>query len=294
MKNCSNVSSMKILTALFLAAVLAVQAQAQNTENAIPFTLLESGHILIKARVDGVEGNFIFDTGAGHNLLFENFAEKLGPKETYNFFVAHRATGESITVPIYTSKELRIGNHTFENQIYSTFAMDIEGIDGLISLQAFAETPFTIYFKNKVITTGELSDADKKKFIDIQIADYAGKALDIFTNITLNDTITVQALLDAGAGKNSFWIHSKFMETLGLDTAEFTLTEKRSEFDAAKINRFYKGSLGSIKTENGTSEVEFPETTFVEGMIYEAKTGIMWLGEKIAISLPDKKIYIIE
>lgn len=279
---------------LFIFLATGFTSEAQSTKDSIPFTLTESGHILIKAKVEGIEGNFIFDTGAGHNLLFKSFAKKIGPKETYNFFVGHRSTGEAITLPIYTSTDLTIGGQNYQNQIYSTIDLDFGNIDGLISLQPFKNTPVTIDYENKILAIGVLSEAEKKRFIDIQVADYAGKALDIFTNIQLNDTITIQVLLDGGAGNNSFWINSKFLETLRLDKTKFEVKSKASEFDPSKSNLFYIGTVESIKTENNLAKVKDPKTFFVEGLIYEGKTGIEWLGKKISISLPDKKIYIIK
>ncbi|PWV51894.1 retropepsin-like aspartic protease [Chitinophaga sp. S165] len=278
----------KLLTLFFLC--LSFNLFARQT---IPFTLAGSGHIIIKATVEGVEGNFIFDTGAGLNLLFDKFAKKLPPRQSYNFFTGHRATGEPLNIPIYHSDKLKIGNAEFKNQVYTTFALDIPGIDGLISLQAFQHTALTIDYDKKEISIGQLSAADKKKYIDIAVADYAGRSLDIFTDVKVNDSITVQVMLDAGAGQKSFWLSDRFMNTLGLEKTAFKVIDKKSEFDSTKVTKIYNGTIVRIATENGLSKVEHPPVFFVEGLIYEGKTSIEWLGRKIAISIPDKKIYII-
>ncbi|MCS3869447.1 hypothetical protein J3D55_002363 [Chryseobacterium ginsenosidimutans] len=60
-----------------------------------------------------------------------------------------------------------------------------------------------------------------EKSIDIQIADYAGKAIDIFTYVELNNHLKIQTLLDSGAGKNSFWFSSKLMETFEIEQSRF-------------------------------------------------------------------------
>ncbi|SDG92963.1 retropepsin-like aspartic protease [Chitinophaga filiformis] len=279
----------KLLTLFFLFTSFHLYAQ-----HSIPFTLLGSGHILIKAKVDGVEGNFIFDTGAGLNLLFDKFAKKLKSRESYHFFTGHRATGEPLDIPIFHSDDLQIGEVALKNQIYSTFDLDIPGIDGLISLLPFQHTPVTIDYDKKEITIGQLSAADKKKYIDIAVADYAGNSIDIFTNVKVNDKITLQVSLDAGAGQKSFWLSDRFMKTLGLDKSAFKMIEKKSEFDSTKVNRIYTGNISGIATENNLAGVENPPVFFVEGLIYEGKTSIEWLGRKIAISLPDKRIYIIK
>lgn len=281
---------------LLLPALLLLLGSADikaQPARAIPFTLLESGHIIVQAAFNGVKGNFIFDTGGGHNLLFDNFAAKLDRAETVNFFTAHRATGEALTVPIYYADTMTIGDLTLHNQLYSTFDMSLEGIDGLISLQSFEHTPVTIDFEHQVISFDKPAEAEKKHYIDIQIADYAGKALDIFTNVRLNDRVVVQVLLDSGAGNNSFWFNARLMDILDLDKSAFERTTKQSEFDPAKSNVFYRGKLPAMQTENGYGKSENLTALFVEGMIYEGKTGIDWLGKKIIISIPEKRIYLL-
>ncbi|MDP2335088.1 MAG: aspartyl protease family protein [Bacteroidota bacterium] len=282
---------MKKIILLTLTILVGLNSRAQDV---IPFSLTDSGHIVIEAKVDSIAGTFIFDTGAGLNMFFGDFPNKLGQGETNNFFVGHRATGEAMKVPIYHSNVLSIGNREFKNQIYSTFDINIGKIDGIISLQAFENLPVIIDYEKKELSFRELKDTEKKKYIDIQIADYAGKSLDIFTYIKVNNKVTIQVLLDSGAGANSFWIDESFSKSLSIDLSTFDKTERKSEFDANKIFKIYNGLISSISTENNLSKVEKPRVIFVEGLIYEGKTSIEWLGKKIAISIPDKKIYIIE
>ncbi|MDH6252164.1 hypothetical protein M2347_001891 [Chryseobacterium sp. H1D6B] len=276
-----------LIVTLFLSFIL-------NAQNSVPFTLNEYGHIMIKVKVDNVEGNFIFDTGAGLNVYFEKFAKKLSKKESYNFFVGHRATGEAIECPLYHSESVMIGKNNFKDQTYSTFDVDFPNVDGLISLQMFQNTPVTIDYEKSELIFGELKNTDKKKFIDIQIADHAGKAIDIFTNIKVNNKITIQVSLDSGSGKGAFTFSSHFLDVLGLNKADFKTLEAKSDFNNSKSNKVYMGSVAEISTVNNLAKVEKPNARFVDGLIYEGITGIEWLGKKITISIPDKKIYIIK
>lgn len=280
-------------TLISLIFVLSGPAHAA-AQTRIPFALTGSGHILIKATVEGVEGNFIFDTGGGHNLFFESFAAKLPPKKTYHFYVAHRATGEAVTVPVYRSGPVRVGDARFYNDIYSTYDLKAEGIDGILALQMFRETAVTIDYGDKTLTLGPVDGSLKENYIDIQLADDRGMALDIFTYVTLNDTLTIQVMLDSGAGSGSFWFSDRFIDELGLDKDALKLTGKKSEFAPGETSRVYRGSLASVATANGLASVEDPAVRFVEGLIYEGKTGLDWLGEKIAISIPEKRIYILK
>ena len=80
---------MNRLSILLLFISLTTFAQTE-----IPFTLTDGGHTLVKAKINGIEGMFIFDTGAGLNMVTKKFADKVGTlQKTDEFYVGHRATG---------------------------------------------------------------------------------------------------------------------------------------------------------------------------------------------------------
>jgi hypothetical protein len=257
-----------------------------------PISLLPSGHILAKATIEGKEGNFIFDTGGGINLFFDSFAKDLKQKSTYNFLTAYRATGEKMVIPIYENEQVTFAGKKFTKIPYSTFDMKLDGIDGLISLPMFSETDFIIDYDKKEITLTDLSKDKKSKAFDIQITTNADKSLDISTYILLNNQYKIQVLLDSGAGNDSFWISDKFIKLLNLDKENMDSFDKKSEFDEKVMTKFYRGSVSSISNQFVT--LKDPKVMFVDGLIYEGKTSINWLGKKIGISLKNKKMYIIE
>jgi len=121
---------------------------------------------------------------------------------------------------------------------------------------------------------------------------HGDKATDISTYIMLNNKYKIQVLLDSGAGKDSFWLSDKLISTLEIDTSKLETSEKKSEFDDKISTKFYKGSINSISNQYVT--LENPKVSFVEGLIYEGKTSINWLGNKIGISLKNKKMYILD
>ncbi|WP_027127252.1 aspartyl protease family protein [Gelidibacter mesophilus] len=263
---------------------------SSNANAQIPFETNESGHIIIKAKVNNVEGKFIFDTGAGINAIFTKFSHKITNEKTNNFFVGHRATGEELNVDLYNATSMEINNRQFDNQQYAIIDLDFGDIDGLISLQPFRNTTVTIDYINKKILFNKPTKNEKS--IDIQIADYAGKAIDIFTYIQLNNTLKIQILLDSGAGKNSFWFSSKLFEPLALDKKDFKTVPITSEFK--KQNNYYIGKLSKLNTVNKLCKLESLDVAFVDGLIYEGKTSIEWLGEILTIDIANKKIFITE
>jgi hypothetical protein len=254
----------------------------------IPFELNSSGHIIIKAKIDNVEGKFIFDTGAGLNAVFKKFSQKLKSVKTNNFFVGHRATGEALEVELYNAKSFMVNNRQFKDQQYAIIDLEFGDIDGLISLQPFRDTPVTIDYINKQIFFNQ--PTKNAKSIAIQIADFAGKAIDVFTYVQLNDSLRIQVLLDSGAGKNSFWFSSNFLKPLALNKADFKTVAVTGEFN--KQNNYYIGKLSKLTTANGLRKMEALDVAFIDGLIHEGKTSIDWLGKVLTIDIAAKKIYI--
>lgn len=266
--------------------LLSHMASAQKA----PLTILPSGHLIVQAEVEGKKGNFIFDTGGGINLFLNNFSKDLSQKESYNFLTAFRATGEQMTVPLFKSKEIVFNGKKFKDTWYATHSMEIKGIDGLISLAMLYDTEFIIDYTNKelIFPKEKLSG---NKIVDIQLSTNADQSLDITTYIHVNN-LKINVLLDSGAGNDSFWLSERLMNTLGIKKESLQLVEKKSEFNPAITNKFYKGSVASVS--NSFARVEKPHVFFVEGLIYEGKTSINWLGKKLGFNLKEKKIYILE
>lgn len=228
---------------IFTATVLFIFLYFSSKTNAqIPFEINESGHIIIKAKINNVEGKFIFDTGAGLNAIFTKFSHKITNEKTNNFFVGHRATGEELNVDLYNATSIEINNKEFDNQQYTIVDLEFGDIDGIISLQPFRNTTVTIDYINKKILFNKSTKNEKS--IDIQIADFAGKSIDIFTYMQLNDTLKIQTLLDSGAGKNSFWFSSKFLGPLALNKVDFKTVPITSDFK--KQNNYYIGKLSKL------------------------------------------------
>jgi predicted aspartyl protease len=75
------------------------------------FTIDGDGHILIKASINGVEGTFLFDTGAGITLISKSFAAKIGTVYKQDSgYTGFRATGEKLYTDMYRVAVLQIGD----------------------------------------------------------------------------------------------------------------------------------------------------------------------------------------
>lgn len=283
-----------IILLIFVSQIINAQSNLSAPVK-IPFTVTGAGHIMIKATINGVEGNFIFDTGAGLNLVTKKFADKAGLAKTQSFYTGHRATGEALEVDLYDIKSLEMGTLIDKNQ--QTAVLDIEfPLDGLISLMPFKNNAITIDYttKNLIVET----DSSLKKLIKkdnvlpIQVSEDGERTLSIATRVKLNNKLTLQVGLDSGAGNNVFRFNSRYIETLGLDKSKLETKFVKSDFKPEHGNNFYRSSLKELATINNTATVKEIPVTFIDGLIYEGIVCTNWLGETITIDIKGKRILI--
>lgn len=183
-----------IATILILISTLTYSQQKINEQINIPFTMTPDGHIIISAKVNGIKGKFVFDTGAGMNLLTKEFADKIEDLEkTHHFTTGHRATGEEIQSDIWYSKILEIGDFKIKNEIFAVYDLEFP-LAGLISLTPFIDRPITIDFKNKILSI-EFNKSLNKRIaqadfeIPIRITNGSGHDLGITTKVQLNNKL---------------------------------------------------------------------------------------------------------
>ena len=267
----------------------------------IPLTILNSGHIVFTAKVNGVEGKFIFDTGGGITILTNKFSSKLHDiTKQDGVLTGFRATGERLNLNLYKINELSIGKFVDKNPIVSIIDVNLPGCDGIISLMPFQNQPFTLDLKNKILVLETHQSITKRKAAGETIKLYPdqnrGLSLTVFADFVLNNKKTLQFLLDSGAGKNSFWINSRYLSACGIDISDTANVKKiirKSEFNKDAETIFYKASVPElniygypqIKKENFNA-------TFTEALIYDGKISINWLGDAVTFDLKNRKMIV--
>lgn len=267
----------------------------------MPFELLPSGHILLKAKVDGVEGRFIFDTGAGLTAFTKTFFDKLkNVVAEQGGYTGFRATGERIDLNLFKVNDFELGSFKKPEEEISWVDMNLGGIDGIISLKLLETQPFTIDFTKKVLilqSAPELAAAKKgAKRIPVQLEQSRNKALSLFAYFTVNDSLTLQIALDSGAGKDVYRINSKYLKQLNVDvndTLKVKKIEKKSEINTAHLSSIYLTKLKSISVAgNAPIKTSDFQVQFVDGLIYDGIIWINWLGSKITFDLQDKALFV--
>src|SRR5690606_30355867 len=233
-----------IATIFILISTLTYSQQKINEQINIPFTMTPDGHIIISAKVNGIKGKFVFDTGAGMNLLTKEFADKIEDLEkTHHFTTGHRATGEEIRSDLWYSKILEIGGFEIKNEVVTVYDIEFP-LDGLISLTPFIDTPITIDFDNKVLSVeshSSLKDRILNKAFEmpLQISNGSGYDLGIKTKVQLRDKLTLNVKLDSGAGSDVYKFNSIYMKNLGIDSTRLEREYRKSYFKPEQGNMHY-------------------------------------------------------
>lgn len=285
-----------------LFALLPFVSFSQSTnKNEIPFELLPSGHILVKAKVDQLQGSFIFDTGAGLTVFTKKFFDQLKhTKKEDGGYTAFRATGERINIDLYHVPDFEMGNFKKTEEEISYVDADFGGVDGIISLKFLEAKPFTIDFEKKVLrieSPASLATIKKiAKKLPIQLEQSRGKSLTIFSYFKVNDKLNLQISLDAGAGKDVYRLSPKYLKALNVDVTDSTKVKKvqrKSEIDEKFVSNIYITRLNSIAAQNEASITtrDFP-VQFVDGLIYDGIMWINWLGKRITFDLQDEMLLI--
>ncbi|TWF41729.1 aspartyl protease [Chitinophaga polysaccharea] len=290
-----------VLYALTLLLLPLTTFCQQPVKDEIPFNLLPSGHILVKATIDNVPGNFIFDTGAGISLFTKQFFEKL--KDTLREdggYTGFRATGERMDIPLYHVRNFEFGSLKKDWEEVSYFDVNLGGIDGILSLKLLENQPFTIDFDKKVLrleSAKALTVIRKTaKKMGIQLEQSRDKSLTIFSYFKINDQLQLQLSLDAGAGKDVYRLHSKYLQPLGIninDTAAVKKLVKRSEFQDGFTTNIYLTQVSKMAAvgQPDVAVQNFP-VQFVDGLIYDGIIWINWLGSKITFDLEQQALWI--
>ncbi len=286
--------------ALATNSVRSVRSKPVKTRSpyAVPIEIGPHGHIVMRVRVDNVEGRFILDTGAGINLITKKFAARLhGVKEEDGYFTGFRATGEGLMLRLYEVNDIEIGDLNLHDPTVTVLDADLGDIDGLISLTCFRNQPFTIDFANKKLyldTRSSLAErARNGKTVPVQLDDDRGISLDMFTRVMVNDRLTLQISLDSGAGFNVYRFNSGFMKELGIDTSAATKYHKKSSLNKKITNTFYTADLEDISLSAAPSvHIGEVKTSFLRGLIYDGISCINWLGKQITIDIPDREMIL--
>ncbi|RKR80838.1 aspartyl protease [Mucilaginibacter gracilis] len=284
---------------LFLFLFAIITTNISHAQSFIPFELTPQGHIVVKAKINGVEGNFIFDTGAGLTLITKTFSDKIGKLHKQDgSYTAFRATGEKLTVDLYDAKTVALGNFIEHNPVLTIFDVNLGPIDGLISLMSFKEQPFTINYTNKriIFETNKSMPAIRKAghTIPLQLEESRDKALTMAAYFIVNNKLTLQFLIDSGAGSNIYRINSRYITALGVDTANASKIAIPSEFNPKVNTIIYQANVKSITAKQTPAiQCQDVKASFIDGLIYDGIVSLNWIGKQVTFDMKKREMIVL-
>jgi len=294
----SKILMTKLLPYLMILLTTLTYSQEEITDQInIPFTLSENGYIIIPVTINGIEGKYIFDTGAGINLLFKKSAEKIIDLEkTDHFYTGHRATGEGLEIDLWKTKSLKINKFKVNDETFGVLDIDFP-FDGLISLTMFKNKQITIDFGNKILSIESEKSLEKlianKDFeIPLQISNDRDISIDISMKIILDNQLFLNVVLDSGAGFNVYRFNSRYMKNIGIDSTKVKKIYKPSYFKPGGGNNFFITQVSKFSDAGKNVSTNDFRGIFVEGLIYEGIMSVNWIGEKFTIDIPNKRIIV--
>jgi len=264
-----------------------VQAQTE-----IPLEIADGGYLFIKVNLNGTDtARFMLDTGGGINVISGALFTKL--KGTMKLIGPHTGTrhnGESITGNLYLLPSLSVGSFSKTNIVVGEYA-GLNGFDGLLSMDYFRDTPFTIDFINKKLiieTPRSLAGISAKaEKIPIRLKKNGKYELDFFVKICINDSLDAEAEFDTGAGFAMLMLHPDYLKKLGI-----TISPKTTQGMGYYI---YSTTLPKLSYCDVPSLIQLNHFVgFKEGLIYESLIGSgMFSRSKLTIDIPASKMYVV-
>lgn len=282
----------------YLSVLFTLSFLLGNAQSVVPIEIAKSGHIFVKATVNGVEGNFIFDTAGGTHVVSKKFYQKIKSAQIdSSYFAAFRHTGERLDGPIYQFREIKVGSVSQSNAWIGVYAgFDNQGFDGLISLKLIEQQPVTIDIKNKQMIIESAKSLSSKKGIEIPVILHAdrNRSLDIFMKVQIGNQYPAWVEFDTGAGYSPLLLHSRYITYSNLDTTKMEIRQAGTGFGKTEKIYFDKSKqLNLYVTE--LNDGGYPNIVFKPSLIYDGLTSHVIFGDRSwTIDLPNQRLIVYQ
>lgn len=141
----------RLIVAFYLLLLTNLSVRATSVEISLDSYI--GSHRVIRAKMNGQDGVFLFDSGGGITNITPEFAQKIGRKP-WGKIVGFRMTGQRVDMARCDDVTFEIGEHTERLSIIGVFDLmslippGAPKVDGMIGLDAFANNIVTIALAN--------------------------------------------------------------------------------------------------------------------------------------------------
>jgi hypothetical protein len=285
--NNLNLNFMKV----YLIVILCFSNFFISAQTEVPVDINDGGYIFLKVKINSRDtAIFMLDTGSGITVFSSRLFNKYNLKQA-GLHTGTRHNGELITGMLYILPSLSIGNFTKQNVVIGSYDA-LQNCDGLLSMDFFRDTPFTIDFINRklIIETPQTLSVISKQAekIPIELKSNGKNELDFFVSICMNDSIKADAEFDTGSGFNMLMLNTKY-----LDKLDINLHQQPNQDYGYYV---YSTTLPLLKYCNSIKlQQKNVFVGFKEGLIYEALIGSgMFRNKKLSINIPASEIMVRE
>jgi hypothetical protein len=267
-------------------------------QTSIPITVSKNGHLMVKAKVNDIEGNFILDTGAGLHVISKRFYDKVKHHVIDSGrFTAFRHTGERLDGMIYQFKEVSLLPLSDSNAWVGVYAgFDEMGFDGLVSCKLIEDDIVTVDVRNKYLTveTRASIEAKIKSSIPLFVHDDRGRSLDVFIETRIDSIHRALLEFDTGAGYSPLSIHARYMAYTGTDTTALEIRQSGTGFGKTEKTYFDRTKKVHLSVP-GTTEGGYPNIVFKPSLIYDGLTSHIIFGDKPwTLDIARRRLYLLE
>ena len=248
------------------------------------------GRMSITATVQGHEGKFMLDMGAGAEMVSTRFAAnlKLSPS---GYFTGYRMTGQRVEGQRFSGAPVAIGVLNSARDIGVSDHLDQDPIDGLISARVFENTPVTLDFAGKEVVVETPATLRQRstngRAVPLKLSDDRGMRLDLFAEFNLGNGQT--GLCEVDTGFFGIVINKRYMEALKIapDTAGVEKIEFSPGFST------YKTHLPVISLVAAPDEkLENPLVNFGD-FVYDCVVGMrFWKSRTVTLDIPSRQLIV--
>ena len=261
---------------------------------AIPFTVSD-GMLVVPATVGGTTPiHMILDTGAGLDILAPSLIGKLHGRRA-GAFSAHRMTGERIDVPLFVIPEIKIGPVVRSGTVVGAWdVLDTLHLDGILSVNSFRESAFTIDFVTRVLTfetpqslTGRRAAG---RVSPLRVDDLRGTALDLFATFLIGSE-PGQCEIDTGS--QSAVVSMRFLGPLGIEKDGPGVVRRERRTIAGGLEVRYDTTLPRLALGSTPPFVLADPVVSFSDIIYDCVIGTQfWSGRVLTIDIANRQLIV--
>ena len=188
----------------FIIILIVIQLYSINkvkAENAIPFDTHKK-LIIIKAKINGVEGKFLLDNGFTNSALNTSFLKKINQKFRGKMYLSD-ANAKRLKAKKGKVKKVEIGGYVFKNAMFHEINTDVffpcYKIDGVIGASIINTINWKINFDTQEISLSESPFETNNKLTDTLRVSYSKSGGTYIELNVLNNN--VKCKVDLGSSK---------------------------------------------------------------------------------------------